>query len=99
VTHIELDLSRHCIATEVKRLYNRRLSDFFKGRGDQAAVEADIALLARALDELDLPALRGRHRLLAGGEPVAVILSGSEDTPLCLTLAGDTLDLDRYGKG
>ncbi|WP_300674773.1 hypothetical protein [Desulfoluna sp.] len=96
MTHIELDLSRHCIATEVKRLHNRRVSDYFKGRGEKAALEAEIALLARALSELDLPSLRGFHRLLAGGEAVAVVLSGAEEAPLALTLAGEPLDLEGY---
>jgi len=99
VVRIELDLSRHCIATEVKRRHNRRISDYFKGRGDSDAVEAEITLLTRALDELDLPALRGRHRLLAGGEVANVVLSGSEETPLSITLEGEPLDLSGYGKG
>lgn len=99
MTQIELDLSTHCIATEVKRLHNRRISDYFKGRGDKEALEAEISLLARALEELDLPALRGVHRLLAGGEPVAAVLSGAEGAPLSLTLAGDPIDLTGCAKG
>jgi len=99
VTQIELDVSRHCIASEVKRLHNRRISDYFKGRGDKASLEPEIALLARALEELDLPALRGRHPRLAGGEAVTVLLSGAEDMPLALTVEGESLDLAGFGRG
>lgn len=99
VTQIDLDLSRHCIATEVKRLHNRCLSDYFKGRGEPAVLEAQIALLGRALEELDLPALRGGHPLLAGGSPVTAALSGSDSSPLTLTLEGAPLSLEGYRKG
>ncbi|VVS92237.1 hypothetical protein [Desulfoluna spongiiphila] len=98
MTQIELDVSRHCIASEVKRLHNRRISNYFKGRGDKDFLEPEIALLARALEELDLPALRGRHPRLAGGEAVAVVLSGGEGMPLALTVEGEPLDLDGFGR-
>lgn len=98
VVRIELDMSRHCIATEVKRCHNRRISDYFKGRGDKGAIEAEITLLTRALDELNLPALRGAHRLLAGGEEARVVLSGSGEGPLTITLEGEPIDLEGYGK-
>ena len=95
VAHIELDLSKHCIATEVKRLHNRRITDYFKKRGTLSLLEDEIALLTRALEDLDLPALRGVNPLLAGGEPVRVVLSGNGDGGLFLTLNGDPVDLDR----
>jgi len=98
VIQIELNLSRHCIATEVKRLHNRRISDYFKGRGEKGVLETEIYLLARALEELDLPALRGHHPRLAGGESVSVVLSGAEGMPLSLTLEGEPLDLGGYGR-
>ena len=98
MTQIELDVSRHCIASEVKRLHNRRISDYFKGRGDKGVLETEILLLARALEELDLPALRGRHPRLAGGDAVAVVLSGAKEMPLALTVDGESLDLAGYGR-
>ncbi|BCS97451.1 hypothetical protein DSLASN_30830 [Desulfoluna limicola] len=98
VVQIELNLGRHCIATEVKRLHTRRISDYFKGRGNRDIIESEITLLTRALDELDLPALRGAHRLLAGGEVAHVVLSGCGEAPLSITLEGESLDLSGYAK-
>jgi hypothetical protein len=99
VARIELDLSRHCIATEVKRLHNRRISEFLKGSEHREELEAEITLLTRALEELDLPAMRGHHRVLAGGDSVKVVLFGSEDTPLFISVEGYLLNIEGYGKG
>lgn len=99
MARIELDLSRHCIATEVKRLHNRRISEFLKGSEHREELEAEITLLTRALEELDLPAMRGHHRVLAGGDSVKVVLFGSEDTPLFISVEGYLLNIEGYGKG
>ena len=58
---IQLDLSRHCIATEVKRQYNKTLSDYFNDRGDPSDLEERIEMLTALLRQGDLPALRSRH--------------------------------------
>lgn len=99
MTQIELDVSRHCIASEVKRLHNRRISDYFKGRGDKESLETQIALLTRALEELDLPALRGKDARLAGGEAVDVVLKGVEGKPLAITVSGEPVDLSGVERG
>ena len=99
MTHIELDLGRHCIATEVKRLHNRCISDYFKKRGEMVALEAKIALLTQALDELDLPALRGVYPPLAGGDAVAVVLGYTAQGGIAIRLDGNSLDLSMALKG
>ena len=98
MARIELDLKKHCIATEVKRLHNRRITDYFKKRGVLSLLEDEIALLTRALEELDLPALRGVNPLLAGGVPVSVVLSCNGEGGLALTLNGELVDLDGVGR-
>ena len=90
---IELNLSRHCIHTEIKRRHSRCLSDYFAGRGDVDTLEGEIDLLARALTELDLPSMRGSSSVLAGGDDITVRLSGSDEVPFSLTHQGEPLPL------
>jgi len=65
---ITLDLSRHCIETEIRRRRNRAISDYFKTGGTDARLESEIEMFDAALQELDFPALRNRHPALAGRE-------------------------------
>ncbi len=99
MTHITLDLGRHCIATEVKRLHNRCISDCLKGRGETTVLEARLSLLTRALDELDLPRLRGIYPALSGVDAVTVVLEESDEGALSLRLHGEALDLSTVAKG
>jgi len=63
---IKLELTRHCVETEINRLYNLRLSDSFKHDADKAAIEKDIEALTRALETLDFAKLRNTFPELAG---------------------------------
>jgi hypothetical protein len=64
---IELDLSRHCIETEIRRRRNRAISDYFKADGENSRLETEIGIFDVAMQELDFPALRTRHPALGGG--------------------------------
>lgn len=89
---LDLDLNHHCIATEVKRRYNRALSRLLKGGGDVKRLEAEVELLKQALETLDFPAIRSRYPDLAGQSGASVVLGrnreglfvtvGGMDTPL-----------------
>ena len=48
---IELDLSKHCIETEIKRLYNRSVSQYFKPDTDKALLEKQIDVLKGPVDK------------------------------------------------
>ena len=50
---IQLDLSKHCIETEIKRLCNRALSDYFKEVKDKGLIEKIIELTQQALKTFD----------------------------------------------
>ena len=76
---IRLDLSRHCIETEIKRLYNKSVSLYFKGRNSQQALEIRIDLLKNALERLDFAFLRSRHPILAGSGEGDVFLAVDQD--------------------
>jgi hypothetical protein len=64
---IRLDLSTHCIETELKRLHNRFLSLYFKHGGKDIELEEKIQHICLALETLDFPSLRSRFPGLAGG--------------------------------
>ena len=71
---IALDLRRHCIETEIKRLYNRKVSRYFKQAEDREQLEAEIELLKTALETFDFGRLRSEHPPLAGKCDCSVVL-------------------------
>jgi len=77
---MKLDLSKHCIETELKRLYNRSVSRYLKMKTDDPRLEADIELLKAALERFDFPRLRSSYPILAGGPGNnEVELAGNDD--------------------
>ncbi len=44
---IKLDLSRHCIETEIKKQYNKKISQYFKTDSNKKALEAEIEILKK----------------------------------------------------
>jgi hypothetical protein len=75
-----LDLSKHCIQTEIRRLYNRCVSRYFKLEKEDPELASDIELLKAALETLDFPGLRSEHKALAGGrgDPLIELESGDD---------------------
>lgn len=64
---IQLDLSDHCIETELKRQYNRLVSKYFKAVPEERdLLEPKLEMLRIALETLDFGWLRARCRLLCG---------------------------------
>ena len=63
---LTLDLTRHCIETAIRKRYERGISAYFQTKTGQAPIEAEIALLVRALETLDFPSLRAQYPVLAG---------------------------------
>ena len=90
---LHLDLSQHCIATEVKKRYNKALSNYFKRRGDASLLESEISILKDALEQLDFPGMRARYPQLSGNHNVDVVLSRGGSGRLSLTLDGTSLVL------
>jgi len=74
VEEIHLDLRRHCVETEIKKLYNLALGAYFKPGADKPGLEARIGLLTLALEGFDFPTLRGRYPDLCGGGSQPVVL-------------------------
>lgn len=77
---LSLDLSRHCIETEIRRHYNRALSAYFRTderRRDH--LEQIIDGTQEALEKWDFGRMRSAHRALAGGSDAGVVLGRQED--------------------
>jgi hypothetical protein len=65
---VQLDLSAHCIETEIKKRYNLAISAYFKaGLEEQQRLEPIIDMLRSALESFDFGKLRTRYPELAGG--------------------------------
>ena len=65
---VQLDLSAHCIETEIKKGYNLAISAYFKaGLEEQQRLEPIIDMLRSALESFDFAKLRTRYPELAGG--------------------------------
>ena len=74
---IALDLRTHCIVTEIRKVQKRAVTRMLKG-DDTAETVLLVEGLGRLLEEVDLVAFRGAHRVLSGGTeaPVRLVLDG-----------------------
>jgi ABC-type nitrate/sulfonate/bicarbonate transport system ATPase subunit len=72
--NLELDLTRHCIETELKRRNNAAISRYFKAGDGKADMEETLALLEQAIRAFDFQSLRNRWPALSGGAGLRVVL-------------------------
>ena len=80
IRQIPLDLSVHCIETELKRDYHQAIRAYFKsGEQKKERLEATISVLQHLLETVDFPRLRASHPVLAGGADVLAYLCIDED--------------------
>lgn len=88
---ITLDLSQHCIQTELKRLYNKSINSYFKAApADKPELEQLIEGLRRALETVDFGKLRTAYPALAGGmDPSAGLCVA--DGRLTVTIGKDVI--------
>jgi len=79
--NIKLDLSRHCVETEMKRQYNKTISAYFKKKAgeDKQALETQIDLLQQGLETFDFNRLRAEYPELRGEVAAEVELSATAD--------------------
>lgn len=67
---ILLDLNKHCIKTEVKRQYNKFISEYFKSQDPK--LEEKIEFLKNVLENVDLIELRAKYPDLSGGSSAEI---------------------------
>jgi hypothetical protein len=63
---LKLDLTRHCIETEIRSRHERCIRDYFKQPDQRQGLETTIDLLLEALETFDFAALRAGHPALGG---------------------------------
>jgi hypothetical protein len=75
---IDLDLSKHCIKTEIKKQYEKKLSLCLKNKADEET-ENLVEILKEILETKDLVALRGEYKELSGKSDVKAELFIGKD--------------------
>jgi len=91
---ITLNLNKHCIQTEIKRQYNKLISEYFKSdpSENKDMIEAKIDLFQHALEDLDFGRLRSRYPELNGGGSDDIVLSAGSDKQLTILINGRPID-------
>jgi hypothetical protein len=85
---IKLDLSKHCIETEIKKRYNQSISEYFKIKPPDSCLEHQIENLKEALTSLDFGHLRKEFPALAGNHDNEVILSFDSRNNISILING-----------
>ena len=96
MTTIRLNLSKHCVETEIKRQYNRALSKYFKSGGRRQDLEGRIKILQLALETLDFNTLRSTYPPLAGHSRETVLLAGTGKADLSLSIDDTAVALQSH---
>ncbi len=89
---IKLNLKKHCIETETKRLYNRCVSQYFKPHADREHLEKKIELLLCALELFDFAHLRSAYPELAGHNDDDIALIFNEQNKAVIIINGKNID-------
>ena len=87
---IKLNLSRHCIETEIKRLYNQSVLKYFKA-DDKDNIEKQIEILQHALQTLDFGKLRSAYPELTGHCDDHIELSVNDQNQIIIRINGKNL--------
>ena len=90
---IQLNLSKHCIQTETKRLYNQSVSEYFKKGSDIQGLEKHIEILKTILEKCDFPRLRSKHPELAGNYTGEASILIDDQSRIVILVSGKAIDL------
>ena len=83
-----LNLERHCIETETRKLYNARIRACLQDPGLTDVLEPEIQVLQQALETLDFSGLRARFPELQGGGRPNVCLNACKDGRFTIEING-----------
>ncbi|HMA66218.1 MAG TPA: hypothetical protein VKO20_00230 [Desulfosalsimonadaceae bacterium] len=91
---MKLDLRRHCIETEMKRQYNKALSQYFKAATDaeRQPLETRIEMLQKGLENFDFNHLRAGYPELRGDMEAEITLAAQQDNPPLILINGERID-------
>ena len=88
---LQLDLTRHCIETEIKRQHNRAVSSYFRtDKTKNKRLEQIIEVTRQALESWDFHHLRSEYAPLAGQCDARAVLT-AEDNRIGIVLDSETI--------
>lgn len=79
---IQLNLSKYCVETEIRRQYHLAVAKYFRSAADKSDLEKKIELLKRSLEHFDFSALRNRYPELSGGYHTDVYLENDQQNKI-----------------
>ncbi len=85
---IKLNLSKHCVETELKRLYNRSLSEYFKPGSNREELETIIDVLKTVLENSNFGNLRSTYPKLAGKSGANIVLTTHRQDHVVILING-----------
>jgi len=85
---LELNLRKHCVETELKRLYNRSLSEYFKRGSNQKQLEKIIDVLKTVLENSNFSKLRYTYPKLAGKSEANIVLAADSQNHVVILING-----------
>ena len=93
---IKLNLKKHCIETELKRLYNRNLSQYFKPGCNQKQIEKIIDVIKTVLENSNISNLRSKYPELSGNSEANILLKTDRQYQVVISING--LEINPFEK-
>lgn len=85
---IKLNLKKHCVETELKRLYNRNLSQYFKPGSNQKQIEKIIDVIKTVLENSNISNLRSKYPELSGNSEADIVLATDRQDQVIILING-----------
>ena len=85
---LELNMREHCVETELKQLYNRSLSEYFKPGSNQEQLEKIIDVLKTVLENSNFSNLRSTYPELAGKSEANIVLTTDRQDHVVILING-----------
>ncbi len=93
---IKLNLKKHCVETELKRLYNRSLSQYFKPGSNQKQIEKITAIIKTVLENSNISNLRSKYPELSGNSEADIVLTTDRQDQIVILING--LEINPFEK-
>ena len=85
---IKLNLKKHCVETELKRLYNRSLSQYFKPGSNQKQIEKILDVIKTVLENSNISNLRSKYPELSGNSEADIVLTTDRQDQVVILING-----------
>ena len=92
--NIKLNLKKHCVETELKRLYNQSLSQYFKPGSNQKQIEKIIDAIKSVLENSNISKLRSKYPELSGNSEADIVMTADRPDQVVIIING--LEIDPY---